>query len=73
MFWPSVDAGKLQLIDFRPGTLGTKFLMSETKLVIWVSFSKSLCVVAGDSGGQSHIAVHRLGHVWLVRLYLEVL
>lgn len=45
----------------------------EKKQVIWVNFSKTSCVVAGDSGGQSHIPVHRLGRVWLVKLCLEIL
>lgn len=45
----------------------------EKKPVIWMSLFKNLCVVVDDAGGHSHVPVHRLGHVWLVKLYLEIL
>lgn len=45
----------------------------ENKLVIQMSSHKSLCVVAGGSGGESHVPVHRLGYEWLVKLSSEIL
>lgn len=54
----------LQLINLRPSTLKTKFLKDEEmKLDIQVSCSESLCIVAGDPEGQTHVPVHRPGRV----------